>query len=216
MGAGWSSIRKQSGQVKVALMMMMRLLSTLALIAISWSPLDAQADRALVDAMRAVYGLRGYTAFDWISGQYQKGTLTLQGFVRTPQLKNEAEKTARKTRGIEEVDNKIEVLPTHQGDDDIRINAYIAIYGSSALERYAPGGQLSNAMINELRDTARFGLDGTDVARGPHAIHIIVNAARILLLGEVRTTGDRQLAEGTLRGLPGVLGVVNQLRVNTR
>jgi osmotically-inducible protein OsmY len=196
--------------------MMIRMLAALALIAITGSPIGAQADRPLVDAMRAIYGLRTYTAFDWISAQYQKGTLTLQGFVRTPQLKAQAEQTARKTRGIEEVDNRIEVLPTHQGDDDVRLNAYIAIYGSSALERYAPGGQLSGAAVNELRDTASFGLDGTDVARGPHAIHIVVNGARILLLGEVRTTGDRQLAEGTLRSLPGVLGVVNQLRVRTK
>ncbi len=91
----------------------------------------AQTDRPLVDAMRAIYGLRTYTAFD----------------------------------------------------------------------------------ISELRPPA---LDSTDVARGPHAIHIIVNSARVLLLGEVRTTGDRQLANGSIRSLPGVLGVVNQLRVNTR
>ena len=195
---------------------MTRVLAALTVIAITGVALMAQPDRPLVDAMRAIYGLRTYTAFDWISAQYQKGTLTLQGFVRTPQLKTQAEDTARKTRGIEVVDNRIEVLPTHQGDDEIRINAYIAIYGSSALERYAPGGQLSGAAISELSDTARFGLDGTDVARGPHAIHIIVNSARVLLLGEVRTTGDRQLAEGSLRSLPGVLGVVNQLRVNTR
>jgi hypothetical protein len=195
---------------------MTRVLAALTVIAITGVALMAQPDRPLVDAMRALYGLRTYTAFDWISAQYQKGTLTLQGFVRTPQLKTQAEDTARKTRGIEVVDNRIEVLPTHQGDDEIRINAYIAIYGSSALERYAPGGQLSGAAISELSDTARFGLDGTDVARGPHAIHIIVNSARVLLLGEVRTTGDRQLAEGSLRSLPGVLGVVNQLRVNTR
>ena len=195
---------------------MTRVLAALTVIAITGVALMAQPDRPLVDAMRAIYGLRTYTAFDWISAQYQKGTLTLQGFVRTPQLKTQAEDTARKTRGIEVVDNRIEVLPTHQGDDEIRMNVYIAIYGSSALERYAPGGQLSGAAISELSDTARFGLDGTDVARGPHAIHIIVNSARVLLLGEVRTTGDRQLAEGSLRSLPGVLGVVNQLRVNTR
>ena len=197
-------------------MKMTRVLAALTVIAITGVALMAQPDRPLVDAMRAIYGQRTYTAFDWISAQYQKGTLTLQGFVRTPQLKTQAEAAARKTPGIEVVDNRIEVLPTHQGDDEVRLNAYIAIYGSSALERYAPGGQLSGAAISELRDTARFGLDGTDVARGPHAIHIIVNSARVLLLGEVRTTGDRQLAEGSLRSLPGVLGVVNQLRVNTR
>jgi len=170
-------------------------------------------DRALTDAMRAIYGLHNYTAFDWISARYQKGTLTLEGFVRTAQLKQQAEEAARRTRGIEVVDNRLEVLPTHSSDDEIRVNAYTAIFGSSALERYAPGGQLSGAAISELRDTARFGLEGTDVGRGPHAIHIIVSAARVLLLGEVRTTGDRKIAEGTVRTLPGVLGVTNQLRV---
>ena len=63
-------------------------------------PTPAQLpDRALSDAMRAIYGLRNYTAFDWISARYLKGTLTLQGFVRTPQLKQQAEEAARKTRG---------------------------------------------------------------------------------------------------------------------
>ena len=112
--------------------------------------------------------------------------------------------------------NNIEVLPAHSGDDEIRINAYIAVFGSSALERYAPGGQLSGAAINELKDTGLFGLEGTDVGRGPHAIHIIVNGARVLLLGQVRTKGDRQIAEASIRSLPGVLAVTNQLRVTEK
>ena len=180
------------------------------------SPHAQLPDRALTDAMRAIYGLRNYTAFDWISARYLRGTLTLEGFVRTPQLKQQAETAARKTPGIEVVNNNLEVLPSHRGDDDIRINAYIAIFGSSALERYAPGGQLSGAAINELRDTGLFSLEGTDVGRGPHAIHIIVNGARVLLLGQVKTTGDRQIAEAALRALPGVLAVTNQLRVPER
>ena len=187
------------------------------LLAVTSLPLQAQIpDRALTDAMRAIYGLRNYTAFDWISARYLKGTLTLEGFVRTPQLKQQAEATARKSGGIDIVVNNIEVLPAHAGDDELRVNAYIAIFGSSALERYAPGGQLSGAAINELRDTARFGLEGTDVGRGPHAIHIIVNGARVLLLGQVRAKGDRQIAEASIRSLPGVLGVTNQLRVPER
>lgn len=178
------------------------------------SSLQAQLpDRALTEAMRAVYGLRDYTAFDWISARYLKGTLTLEGFVRTPQLKRQAEEAARKTEGIEIVVNNIEVLAAHRSDDDIRIDAYIAIFGSSALERYAPGGQLSGAAINQLKDTGLFGLEGADVGRGPHAIHIIVNGARVLLLGQVRTKGDRQIAEASVRSLPGVLAVTNQLRV---
>ena len=158
--------------------MMRRVVIGLLLGALASLPARAQLpDRALTEAMRAIYGLRDYTAFDWISARYLKGTLTLEGFVRTPRLKTQAEATARKTGGIDEVIN-LEVLPSHQSDDDIRVRAYIAIFGSSALERSAPGGQLSGAALNELRDTAQFGLEGTDVGRGPHPIHIIVNGAR--------------------------------------
>lgn len=191
-----------------------RMLIALLAAVLAVSSLQAQLpDRALTEAMRAVYGLRDYTAFDWISARYLKGTLTLEGFVRTPQLKRQAEEAARKTEGIEIVVNNIEVLAAHRSDDDIRIDAYIAIFGSSALERYAPGGQLSGAAINQLKDTGLFGLEGADVGRGPHAIHIIVNGARVLLLGQVRTKGDRQIAEASVRSLPGVLAVTNQLRV---
>jgi osmotically-inducible protein OsmY len=190
------------------------MLVLIAAVALPSTAPRAQApDRALVDALGNVYRLRNYTAFDWISGRYLKGTLTLQGFTRTAQLKQQAADAARKARGIDDVINEIEVLPTHQGDDDIRVRAYVAVYASSALERYAPGGQLSGAAISELQDAGRFGLDAADVGRGPHAIHIIVNGARILLLGEVRASGDRRIAEAALRTLPGVLGVTNQLRV---
>jgi hypothetical protein len=175
--------------------------------------LAQRPDRALVEALANVYQLRSYTAFDWVSAAYDRGTLTLQGFVRTVQLKEEAEAAARKAPAVDEIDNQLQVLPAHRGDDDVRLGAYIAIYGSSALEQYAPGGQLSGLAISELRDTARFGLEGTEVGRGPHSIHIIVNGGRVLLRGEVRTRGDRQIAEATIRTLHGVLGVVNELRV---
>jgi osmotically-inducible protein OsmY len=170
-------------------------------------------DRALVEALRNIYQLRDYSAFDWIGGRYDRGTLTLQGMVRTPRLKEAAEAAARKTSGVEEVVNELEVLPAHAGDDELRVRVYANIYGSSALERYAPGGQLSGAAVNELYETARFGLDGTDVGRGPHPIHILVSSGRVILRGQVRTTGDRQIAEATTRTTSGVLSVVNELRV---
>jgi osmotically-inducible protein OsmY len=195
----------------------MRLLAVVLAAVVSSAAGYAQVpDRALTDAMRAIYSLRNYTAFDWISARYQKGTLTLEGFVRSAQLKEQAESAAHKVRGIEVIDNRLEVLSPHPSDDDVRVRAYIAIYGSSALERYAPRGQLNSADINDLRDSAHFGLDGTDVGRGPHAIHIVVNSARVLLLGEVRTAGDSRIAEGSVRTLQGVLGVVNRLRVPSK
>ena len=45
-----------------------------------------QPDRPLVEAMRNVYRLTDYSAFDWISARYLKGTITLQGFSRTTRL----------------------------------------------------------------------------------------------------------------------------------
>jgi Predicted periplasmic or secreted lipoprotein len=179
----------------------------------SGSTLAAQPDRPLVEAMRNVYRLTTYTAFDWISAHYLKGTLTLQGFSRTERLKQQAEEAARKASGIDDVINQIEVLPPGQGDDNIRVRAYSAIYSSAGLERYAPGGQLSKAATDELANSGRFGLDGGDIGRGPHGIHVIVNAARVLLIGDVKARQDRQMAEGAVRTLPGVLGVQNQLRV---
>ena len=169
--------------------------------------------RALSDAMRGIFGLRNYTAFDWIGGHYLKGTLTLQGWARSEQLKRDAEKTARGTAGVDEVVNEIEVLPPLSSDDDIRVRAYVAIYSSAGLEQYAPGGQFSGSAVNDVVDAARIGLDASGIGRGPHPIHIIVNGARILLLGQVRATGDRRIAEVSLRSLTGVLGVTNQLRV---
>lgn len=175
-----------------------------------------EPDRALADAIGAIYRLRDYTAFDWITGRYERGTLTLRGFVRNPSLKARAEAAARRAARIEEVVNNLEVLPPLAGDDVIRVRAYEAIFASSGLERYAPGGRLPDTVLSELTEAERVGLDAVDVGRGPHGIHIIVSGARVLLLGEVRASGDRQQAEARVRGLPGVLAVSNQLLVAGR
>ena len=189
-------------------------LATLAAVVFAELVASAQPPpRALSEAMRGIFTSQNYTVFDWISGRYLKGTLTLQGWVRTRQLKQEAETVARATAGVDEVVNEIEVLPALSGDDTVRVRAYVAIYASSALERYGPSGQFTGAGSADLADSARFGIDAAGLGRGPHAIHLVVNGARVLLLGQVRTTGDRRIAEATLRTLPGVLGVTNQLRV---
>jgi osmotically-inducible protein OsmY len=169
--------------------------------------------RPLVDALGAIYRLHDFTVFDWIGGRYDRGTLTLEGFARTPTLKKLAEDNARKVSGIDEIVNRIETLPPHAGDDDLRVQAYAAIYATTALERYMPGGNMTDAVRRELADAARLGLDAVDVGRGPHGIHIIISGARVRLQGQVRAAGDRQQAEMRVRTVPGVLGVINELRV---
>lgn len=77
--------------------------------------------------MRNVYRLTGYSAFDWISARYLRPPSPLQGFARTARFKQQAEGAARKAAGIDEVVNEIELMPTGQGDDSIRVRAYAAI-----------------------------------------------------------------------------------------
>jgi hypothetical protein len=186
----------------------------LVAVALCGLRIEAQlADRAPRQALENVYRLSNYTAFDWIGARYLKGTLTLEGFVRTPQLREDAAQAARRAAGIDDVINNLEVLPVHLGDDLVRVRAYAAIYANSALEQYAPGGRLSPSALSELEDSARLGLDAADIGRGPHPIHIVVNGARVLLLGQVRSAGDRRIAEVVVRTLQGVLGVTNRLRV---
>ena len=191
---------------------MIRVLLILSIVLVSSAHAAQQPPRPLAEALGAIYRLREFTAFDWIGGRYDRGTLTLEGFARTPNLKKLAEETARKVSGIDEIANRIETLPPHASDDDLRVRGYAAIYTTS-LERYMPGGNMSDALLRELEDAGRFGLDAADVGRGPHGIHLIVSGGRVILRGRVRTTGDRQQAQARIRTLAGVLGVTNELQV---
>ena len=107
------------------------------------SPRAQVPERTLTDAMRAVYSLRNYTAFDWISARYLKSRLTLEG--RRNKLR------ARRAKSRKAITNsKCFAYFRRQSRE-----RHIAIFGSPTLERYAPGGQLSDAAISDLRDTAR-------------------------------------------------------------
>ncbi|MGE3277607.1 MAG: BON domain-containing protein [Vicinamibacterales bacterium] len=190
----------------------------LAMVAavIAAAPARAQAPpRPLTDALEAIWRLDQYTVFDWVGGSYDRGTLTLQGFAARPELKQRAVRTAKATAGVDEVVDAIELLPTHQSDDSLRIRAYVAIYSHPALQIYSPGGGGfdSGVAIRELETVGRFGIDASSQFRGPHPIHIIVSGGRIQLFGTVHGSQDRQIAEVQVRNLSGVLGVINHIQV---
>ncbi|MEW6321576.1 MAG: BON domain-containing protein [Acidobacteriota bacterium] len=194
------------------------LLIATVLVAADGAPIAAQAPgaeappRQLVEALRAIYRLRQYTVFDWIGGRYDRGTLTLEGFAARPALKERAEEVAKRSAGVDEVVNDIEVLPALQSDDQLRLRMYVAIYGHPALERYLPGGP-SRMAVRELESASFFGLESSSQFTGAHPIHIVVSAASVQLFGSVSSAGDRQIAEAQLRGLPGVLNVINRIQV---
>jgi hyperosmotically inducible periplasmic protein len=149
-----------------------------------------------------------YGVFDFIAFSVDRGTVTLVGYSYHGTLKADAEMAAKRASGVDEVANKIEVLPTSQNDDRIRWATFYRIYTDDFLSRYAPGGPYS--VLRDIRDSRRFpGMQPV----GVYAIHIIVKNGRTMLLGVVDNAADRQIAEVRAREVSGVFEVENSLMV---
>src|SRR5438876_1042256 len=80
-----------------------------------------------------------YGVFDNLMFRVDGYRVTLLGAVSRPTLKTDAERVVKKIEGVEQVINRIEVLPLSPNDDRIRRAVYRAIYGHSALQRYGLG-----------------------------------------------------------------------------
>jgi hypothetical protein len=149
-----------------------------------------------------------YGVFDYLVFRVERNTVYLAGYSFEGRLKADAEMAAKRASGIDEVANKIEVLPTSPNDDRIRWATFYRIYTDDFLSRYAPGGLLE--VRRELRDERLFpGMQPV----GRYPIHIIVKGGRTMLLGAVDNASDRQLAEVRAREVSGVFEVQNVLTV---
>jgi hyperosmotically inducible protein len=152
-----------------------------------------------------------YGVFDFLVFRVDRGTVYLAGYSYQGNLKADAERAAKMSSGVDEVANKIEVLPASQNDDRIRWATFYRIYTDDFLSRYAPGGV--NQVLRELTDERHFpGMQPV----GTYPIHIIVKNGRTMLLGVVDNAGDRQLAEVRAREVSGVFEVENSLTVAGR
>jgi hyperosmotically inducible protein len=128
-----------------------------------------------------------YGVFDNLAYKVDGYNVTLMGQVTRPTLKSDAERVVRDIEGVQKVINNIEVLPVSPNDDRIRMAAYRAIYGHTALNRYA---------LNAVPP-----------------IHIIVKNGNITLEGVVANEADKNIANMQARSVPGAFGVTNNLRV---
>jgi hyperosmotically inducible protein len=188
-------------------------LAGLVLTAGIGSPTNAWAQTVLQgetvrSVQRMLERLPYYGVFDFIAFGVDRGTVTLVGYSFEGRLKADAEMAAKRASGVDEVANKIEVLPTSQNDDRIRWATFDRIYTDDFLSRYAPGG--TSGVLRELRDVRRFpGMQPI----GVYAIHIIVKNGRTMLLGVVDSAADRQVAEVRAREVSGVFEVENGLSV---
>ena len=150
-----------------------------------------------------------YGVFDFISFNYERGKVTLTGYSYQGGLKSHAANAVKRVPGVDEVDNRIELLPASPNDDRIRWATFYRIYGDGTLSRYSPGGEMGARY--ELRQARRFpGMQPF----GIYPIHIIVKNGRTTLMGVVASEMDRRLAEVRAREVTGTFAVENQLIVD--
>lgn len=128
-----------------------------------------------------------FGVFDNLAYKVEGYKVTLMGQVTRPTLKGDAGNVVKRIEGVEQVDNQIEVLPVSPMDDQLRVALYRAIYGYTALERYAM------PVIKPIR--------------------IIVRNGHVTLEGVVDNEGDKNMANIRANGVSGVFSVTNNLVV---
>lgn len=171
------------------------------------------AKETTLQVRRALERLPYYGVFDFLAFSVDRGTVTLRGYAYRPNLKAEVEDAVKRISGVDEVDNKLEILPVSQNDDRIRWAAFYNIYTDDFLVRYAPGGPTGVRYALEQHAFRHFpGMEPF----GNYAVQIIVRNGRILLLGVVANEADKTIVGVRAREVTGVFGVENDLVVSKR
>src|SRR5579862_1301591 len=149
-----------------------------------WVPGEERIQKDVLHQLRM---LPYYSVFDNLSFRINGNEVELNGQVVRPVLKSDAEHAVQRVEGVRRVINNIEVLPTSNFDDRIRLAEYRAIYRRVGLDRY---GFQANP-----------------------SIHIIVKNGNVTLMGVVANNMDRNIAGVTANTVPGVFSVTNDLKV---
>jgi osmotically-inducible protein OsmY len=124
-------------------------------------------------------------AFNAVSVNVNDGVVTLGGFTADYPAYNDAVAIAQNQKGVKDVVNNIQVLPTSGFDNDVRWRAFRAIYFDNVLSKYA--------------------MDPV------HPIRIVVSNGNIALYGQVDSTMDRTIAGIRARQVFGGFSVENNL-----
>jgi hyperosmotically inducible protein len=166
--------------------------------------------RIATDVRKQIVTLPQYGVFDNIHFGIKGSTVILRGQASRPTLKSGIENVVKKIKGVEAVENEIEVLPLSPNDDKIRAGVYASIYSYPPLQRYTsnrgprgPGPSVAR-MAGGITN---------DPPIGYHAIHIIVKNGNVTLTGVVDSDSDFALAEMRANSVFGVFSVDNDLQV---
>jgi hyperosmotically inducible periplasmic protein len=141
-------------------------------------------------AKKLVYDRAGYfdNAFNYIAVTVKNGVATLTGATYWDVPKDDAMAIVARMTGVKDVVNDIQVLPTSNFDDSIRVLTARAIYGDSQLGRYS--------------------MDPAD------PIRIVVSNGHVTLYGTVENAMDKNIAFIRASEVPGAFSVENKLIVN--
>jgi hyperosmotically inducible periplasmic protein len=130
-----------------------------------------------------------YSLFDDLEYIVRGATVTLTGSVTSihSQTKRDAENAIKHIEGVEQVVDEIQVLPPSQFDDQIREQAYRRLVNAGGLSQY--------------------------FWQAAPSIRIIVRNQNITLKGYVDREGDKTLAAITVKEIPNVFQVTDELQV---
>ena len=154
------------------------------------TPASAQERKDLQvfrDVSDSVNRYSQFTIFDGVGASVAQGNIVLDGWVTMPFKRDDIERRVRAIAGVNSVENRIQVLPVSQFDDELRFRIARAIYGNSSFWNYAA------------------------MAQPP--IHIVVNGGRVTLQGVVQSNVERQLARSLATGF-GAFDVKNELKTD--
>ncbi len=126
-----------------------------------------------------------FTIFDTVNAQVDNGAVRLTGKVTMPYKRDAIEKRVRDVAGVNRVDNRIDVLPVSQWDDQLRVQIASALYSNPAFRALA-------SQVNP-------------------PIHVIVEHGHVTLDGVVLNDVDRAIARSIV-GNFAILGFTNQLK----
>ena len=147
------------------------------------------AELAAQLSRKIYYDRIGYfdNAFNYVTVSVKDGVATLNGQTYSDVPKDTALAITQRMPGVKDVVSNIQVLPTSNFDDRLRVQAMRTIYGNSVLSRYA-----------------------IDPAK---PIRIIVDNGHVTLEGTVQSAMDKQVAGIRASQLPGAFRVQNNLVV---
>jgi hyperosmotically inducible protein len=158
----------------------------LALSAPAWAA-DRKDLQVARDVSKQVLTYPQFSIFDAVHMQIDNGIVTLTGKVTMPYKKTDIGKRIAKIDGVQQVVNRITVLPVSQFDDDLRFQIARALYGNSNFWNY---GSMANPPI-----------------------HIIVENGHVTLDGVVNSNTDRMLARSIASSF-GAFSVTNDLKTD--